>query len=273
MKTTLIHPTAIISPEAQIAPDVSIGAYVVIEGKVQVHSGTSIGALSVITGKVSIGKDCQISSQVAIGHPPQDLSYQGEETEVKIGDRVSLREFVTVQRGTVRGGGITSIEDDCFLMNYAHIGHDCSVGAGSILANNATLGGHVKVGNKVNMSAMFMVHQFVHIGDFSMLAGLSGTRKSVPPYVVVDGRPARIWKTNRIGLQRNGFSPEEMKAIEMAYRLLRKQEIKLALEEIDQEAKKVPVLANITGFYREAERGIIPFYSVNKDETNEETDL
>ncbi len=265
-----IHPTAIISEKAIISDNVQIGPYCIIDDQVKIGSNTIIGSHSVIAGNTQIGSDCMIHSHVSIGAEPQDLSYKGESTETIIGNKVVLREFVTIHRGTAKGRGKTEVLDNSFLMNYVHIGHDCKVGKNCIIANSTSLAGHVILDNNVNISALYLAHQFVEIGEFVMASGMSGTRKSIPPYVLVEGRPSRIMKVNVIGLERAGFSKDLIKMISQAYKLIQKKEIKLALAEIkEMTTSEYLQLKNITDFYDRmlnSSRGVISFLSLNDED-------
>jgi UDP-N-acetylglucosamine acyltransferase len=259
-----IHSTAIVSSKAQIASSAEIAAFCIIGDNVKIGENTYVGPYSVIEGHTEIGEECYLAATVSIGLKPQDISYKDEETKVKIGNKVIIREFCSIHRGTAKGTGVTVISDGCFLMNYVHIGHDCYLHEEVIIANGSHLGGHVTIHRKANISALFLAHQFIGVGELAMISGMSGCRKSVPPFVMVDGRPARIMRVNTIGLERAGISKEIIKEISDAYRLIRKQETKLALAEISERAKSVPELAKIVTFYREATRGVTSFVSMSQ---------
>ena len=265
-----IHNTSIISSKANIADNVEIGPYCIIGDQVEIASNTVIGSHSVIEGNTKIGSDCKIYSHVSIGGEPQDLSYKSENTETIIGNKVTLREFVTVHRGTAKGRGKTEILDNCFLMNYVHIGHDCRIGENCIIANGSSLAGHVILSNNVNISALYLAHQFVEIGELVMASGMSGTRKSIPPYVLVEGRPSRIMKINTIGLQRAGFSKDLIRLISQAYKLIQKKEIKVAFAEIkEMTTPEFQQLKNITDFYDRmlnSSRGIVSFLALDNED-------
>ncbi len=263
-----IHSTAIVSSEVELGSNVEIGPYCIIQGKVVIGNNTSIGSHSVIEGNTKIGNDCRLHPHVSIGLPPQDISFQGEDTKVVIGNGVVLREFCSVHKGTQKGRGETIIGDRCYLMNYVHVGHDCTLKNDIIIANGTQIGGHVTISEKANISAFFLAHQFIEVGKLCMISGMSGARKSIPPYVLIEGRPVRIMKVNTIGLQRAGYSSDEIKQISRSYQLLRKKETRLAIEEIKEIGQNFPAVLEVADFYERAldsRRGIIPFYSVDKE--------
>ncbi|MDJ0625025.1 MAG: acyl-ACP--UDP-N-acetylglucosamine O-acyltransferase [Candidatus Caenarcaniphilales bacterium] len=259
-----IHQTAIISPEAEIDTGVTIGPYCIIEENAVVSKGVSIGSHSVIGQNTIIGENCRIFPHVSIGLAPQDLSYSGEKTKAIIGKEVTLREFCTIHRGSSKGNGQTIIGDGCYFMNYVHVGHDCTVGNEVIIANGTNLGGHVVIHDKANISSLFLAHQFIEIGELSIISGHTGARKSIPPFVMAEGRPARIMKINTIGLERAGFSKECIKAISEAYKLLRKIPTNEANEEIKEMSKEFPQLLKILEFYQNSKKGVIAFYSAER---------
>lgn len=220
-----IHPTAIIDPLAEIADDVTIGPYVVIEGPVKIGSGTVIKSSAVLTGDTTLGKNCQVFPYAVIGEPGQDKHYQGENSRVIIGDECVLREGVTVHRGTGEDTE-TTIGDRCFLMSNAHVGHNCHVGDDCILISGCLLGGHVTVGERAVISGNTALHQFVRVGKMAMLGGVAAVVQDVPPYALTnhDGHVAGI---NVVGLKRAGFSSEERGEIKEAYRLIYRESLPL----------------------------------------------
>ena len=263
-----IHPTAIVSDKANLHESIDVGPYCIIGDGVTVGANTSIGAHTVIDGCTTIGSGCKISPHCGIGLPPQDIAYADEVTKVIIGNNVTIREFCTIHRGTVKGGGETIVGDEGFFMSYVHIGHDCKVGNKVIFANGVTLGGHVVVHDGANISALFLAHQFIEIGKLTMVSGLSGSRKSIPPFVLAEGRPSRIMRVNTVGLQRAGFSKELIKAISEAYQLIKRKETKTALAEIEALSEKFPELKDITDFYHrilDSSRGVTSFYSAERE--------
>lgn len=213
-----IHPTAIIEAGAEIATDVQIGPYAVIGPQVHIGSGTRIGAHAVISGETAIGRDNRIHSFASLGDAPQHLAYHDEPTRVTIGDRNVIREFVTINRGTAAGGGVTVVGDDNYVMAYAHIAHDCCLASRIVMANNASLSGHVSVGNGANLAGFAKVHQFCRIGDYSMVAADAVCLQDVPPYVLVQGAPAQPRGINTVGLRRRDVSSEAIAELKRAFR-------------------------------------------------------
>ena len=213
-----IHPTAVVDPTAELGEDVIIGPYVVINAHVRIGDRTKIGPQVVAGAFTTIGADNSIHGQASLGGDPQDFSYRGEETRLEIGDRNTVREFVTINRGTVKGGGVTRVGNDCLLMACSHIAHDCEIGDGVILANNVLLAGHVKVGRRANISGSAAAHHFVTIGEFAYVGGLTRLVQDVPPYVIIEGHPSRVRDLNKIGLSRGGVSDEEIEALRDVFR-------------------------------------------------------
>lgn len=215
-----IHPTAIIHNGAEIGEGTVIEPYVIIGPKVKIGKGNKIGAHTVIDGLTVIGDDNTIFPFVSIGLPPQDLSYQGEPTEVIIGDRNVIREGVTIHRGTIRGTGVTRIGNDNYLMAYSHVAHDCLIGNHVILANCASLAGHVFIDDHAVLGGLVGVHQFVRIGKYAFIGGLSGISMDIPPFMIAAGDRAKLYGPNIVGLKRAGFSSEAIMAIKRAYKIL-----------------------------------------------------
>ena len=223
-----IHPTAVIDPKAELADDVTVGAYSVIEGPVQIDSGCQIKPHVSICGRTRIGKNNRIFQFASIGEEPQDKKYHGEDTEVVIGDGNTIRECVTINRGTVDDAGVTRIGHDNWIMAYVHIAHDCQVSDHNIFANNASLAGHVQIGNHVILGGFSLLHQFTRVGDHAFTSMGSGVQRDVPPFVMAQGHPARPRGLNLEGLRRRGFDRERVSAIKKAYRLLYKSDLPLA---------------------------------------------
>ena len=201
----MIHPTAIISPGAQIGADVEIGPYSVIGERVSIGDGTRIGPHVVLQGPTTIGKKNQFFQFCSIGEIPQDLKFNMEDTELIIGDNNTFREFITINRGTAGGGGRTVIGSNCLLMAYTHVAHDCLIGNGVIMANNASLAGHIRIDDHAIIGGLSGIHQFVHIGSYAMIGGLSGVSKDVPPFTLAVGQRAILHGLNLTGLKRHGF--------------------------------------------------------------------
>ena len=216
----LIHATAIVHPQAEIAEGVRIGPYAIIAKDVSLGANTGIGAHAVIEPGTQIGKHCQIYPHAVIGGIPQSLKFKGVETFLRIGDYTMIREFCTINRGTAEGGGETVIGEPCFLMAYVHVAHDCRLGKEVIMANAATLGGHVIIEDYAIVGAITPVHQFVRIGAYVIVGGASGVGKDIVPYARASGIRAKIHGLNTVGLQRHGFSTETIKKLKQAYNLL-----------------------------------------------------
>jgi len=203
--STEIHPTAVVADGAEIGVDVRIGPHTVIGAQVQIGDRSSIGPQVVIDGVTTIGAENNILGQANVGGAPQDLSYQGEPTHLELGDRNTIREFVTINRGTLKGGGLTRIGDDCLLMACSHVAHDCELGNGVMMGNNVLLAGHVSVGDFAVINGAAAAHQFVTIGRNSYVGGLTRVIQDVPPFMILEGHPARVRKVNLIGLERSGI--------------------------------------------------------------------
>lgn len=221
MADAAIHPSAVVDPGARIGRDVSIGAFTLVGAEVEIGDGTRIGPHCSLHGPTRIGRDNHIVGHVAIGGEPQDKKFKGERTELIIGDRNTIREFVTLNRGTGDGGGVTRIGDDNWILAYSHVAHDCSVGNHCIFSNNSTLAGHVEIGDYVILSGFAGIHQFCRIGAHAFIGMGALVNGDVPPFVMVAadeyGRPRGI---NSEGLKRRGFDAERIGAIKRAYRAL-----------------------------------------------------
>jgi UDP-N-acetylglucosamine acyltransferase len=215
-----IHPTAIVHPGARLAEDVTVGPYAVIDDNVVIGRGSKVGAHAVIKPFVEIGEDCEIYQMASIGEIPQDLKFQGEESKLVIGNRNRIREFATLNRGTAGGGGVTRTGDDCFIMAYAHMAHDCIIGNNVILANAVQMGGHVHIEDYAIVGGGSVLHQFIRIGTHSMIGGGSAVPQDVPPYTNVAGNRAELHGLNLIGISRRGFSAEDIAALKKAYRII-----------------------------------------------------
>ncbi len=218
-----IHPTAIIDPSASIGAGTTVGAYSVIGAGVTIGENNWIGPHVVINGPTSIGEGNKIHQFASIGEAPQDLKYDGEPTRLEIGNRNTIREFVTINRGTPGGGGVTRVGSDNLLMAYIHIAHDCQIGNHVIFSNNASLAGHVTVGDYVILSGFTLVHQFCAIGDYAFTGMGSAIAKDVPPYLMINGNPAAPHGLNKVGLKRRGFSAEQIRALTEVYKILYRQ--------------------------------------------------
>jgi len=224
---TTIHPTAIVDPAAQLDPSVTVGPYAVIGPHVRIGARTSVGAHCVIEGHTTIGADNRIFQFASLGAEPQDKKYAGEPTRLVIGDRNTIREFCTFNTGTVQDQGETRVGDDNWIMAYVHIAHDCVVGNNVILANSATLAGHVHVGDQVIIGGLTGVHQYSRVGAHAMAGFASHVSQDVPPFMMVDGNPLAVRGLNIEGLRRRGFSAQRVSALKQAYRLLYRQGLTL----------------------------------------------
>ncbi len=219
-----IHSTAVIEDGAVLGADAEIGPYCVIGNRVRIGDGARLESHVVIAGRTTIGTRAHIFPFASIGHQPQDLKYKGEDSELIVGDNVTIREYVTINPGTEGGGMVTRIGDNCLLMTTAHVGHDCHIGDYVILVTNATLGGHVEIGDYGIVGGLAAVHQFVRIGRHAMIGGMSGVENDVIPYGSVIGNRARLSGLNIVGLRRRGFGRDDIHTLRAAYRLLFAQE-------------------------------------------------
>lgn len=259
MSSSLIHSTAIIHPGAQLGNNVSIGPYAIIGEHVVIGDGSSVGAHTVISGQTTIGRDNRIFQFNSLGEIPQDKKYAGEPTRLEIGDRNVVREFCTFNLGTVQDGGVTRIGDDNWIMAYVHLAHDCQVGNHTIFANNASLAGHVTVGDHAILGGFTGVHQFCKIGAHVMTGISSVVFKDIPPYVMAAGQPAAPHGINSEGLKRRGFSAEVLAALKRAYKTLYREGLTLneAREKLAGQAQSVPEIQALLDFIATSERGII----------------
>jgi len=255
-----IHPTAIVDPRAELAEDVTIGPYVVIEGEVKLGPGCVVGPFCRLEGPAVIAEGNRFVAYCSIGAPPQDLSYGGEPTRLEIGPQNLFREFVTVHRGTEKGGGVTRIGGYGLFMAYAHVAHDCQVGSHVIFANGGTLAGHVEVGDFATIGAFSAVHQFCRVGPYAFLGGFTVATKDCLPFMkTVGARPARCFGPNTIGLERKGFSPERREALKKAWRVLHNPKLTTseALARIEVELGNQQDVVLLLAFIRSSQRGVI----------------
>ena len=247
-----------ISKTAKIGKDVTIGPYAIVSDNVTVGDKTVIGPHAVIEPYVEIGSECQIFQFASVGAIPQSLKFNGEVTWTKIGRQCIIREFVTINRGTEEGGGWTKIGDGCLLMAYVHIAHDCMLGRNVVMANNATLAGHIEIGDCTTVGGLTAVHQFVRIGHFAFVGGKSVVVKDIPPYVLASGDRASLHGLNQVGLKRQGFSPETLKQLKKTYRLLFRIGLTQneAIERVAAEVETLPEVETFVEFIKSSERGI-----------------
>jgi UDP-N-acetylglucosamine acyltransferase len=255
----MIHPSALVHPAARVAPGVEIGAYAIVGEHVEIGAGTVIGPHVVIEGRTRIGAANRIAAFASIGGPPQDKKYGGEPTHLEIGDRNTIREYCTINTGTVQDQGVTRVGSDNWIMAYVHIAHDCRVGDNVILANNAQFAGHCHVGDWAIVGGMCGMHQYVKIGPHAMVGGGSILHQDVPPYVTCSGNPAKPYGVNSEGLRRRGFSAEAIASVRRAYKTLYRAGLSLedARAAIAAEREENPELGVLLDFLASATRGII----------------
>ncbi len=260
---THIHPTALVSPGAELADDVHVGAYSLIGPQVRIGSGTTVGPHCVIEGRTTIGRDNRIFQFCSLGAAPQDKKYAGEPTELHIGERNTIREFCTFNLGTAQDGGVTRVGDDNWVMAYVHLAHDVQLGSQTILANNATLAGHVQVGDWAIIGGLTGVHQFCKVGAHAIVGFQGHVSQDVPPYMTVAGHPLAVHGINAEGLRRRGFSADRIARIKQMHRLLYRDGLTLAkaIEAIaalpaDDEASQAD-RAVMQAFLAAAHRGIV----------------
>jgi len=254
-----VHPTAIIHPHAQVASSVTIGPYSLIGENVELGDSTEVMSHVVIDGRTRIGKNNRIFPFTSIGLAPQDLKYRGEPTTVEIGDDNSIREFVTIHRGTSEGEGITRIGSHNLIMAYVHIAHDCKLGDHVIMANGASLAGHVGIQDHATVGAFTMIHQFCRIGAYSFLGSATLVNQDILPYSKTSApRPVEVYGANRLGLERRGLTKEDMKELESAFRLLTRSKLNTtqALEAIAAKGFQSAHVEALVEFIRTSERGV-----------------
>ncbi|MEC9376420.1 MAG: acyl-ACP--UDP-N-acetylglucosamine O-acyltransferase [Pseudomonadota bacterium] len=256
---TLVHETAIIAKNANLDSNVEIGPYAIIGEDVSIGSGTIVGPHSVIKGETKIGENNRIFQFASIGDDPQDKKYNEEKTRLVIGNGNTIREYCTLNRGTIQDAGVTTLGDNNWLMAYVHIAHDCQVGNETIFANAATLGGHVKVGDYVIFGGFSAAHQFSRIGAHAFIANNCAVTRDVPPYLMASGRPAEPRGINTEGLKRRGFTREQNKVIKDVFRLLYRQGLRLeeAQGKINAMASSHDEVKIFAEFLNHSERGII----------------
>lgn len=254
-----IHPTAVVDPGAKIAAGVEIGPYAVIGDQVTIEADCWIGPHAVVQGPSHIGSGTQIFQFASVGAIPQDKKFAGENSRLEIGQGNTIRECVTINRGTDEGGGVTRIGDANWIMAYVHIAHDCHVGDGTVFANGASLAGHVQVDDHVTLGGFTLVHQFCRLGRGCFTSMGSCIRRDVPPWVMVSGDPAEPHGTNREGLRRHGFDAAAQQRLRNAYRILYKRGLRLehAIRDIEQSYADDATLMAMIAFIRDSQRGIV----------------
>jgi UDP-N-acetylglucosamine acyltransferase len=256
---SLIHATAIVSPEASLDPSVTVGPYTIIEKDVQIGAGSVIGSHCVIKGRTTIGRNNRIYQFSSIGEAPQDKKYAGEDTSLEIGDGNTIREYCTLNRGTVQDKGVTRLGNNNWLMAYVHIAHDCTVGNETIFANNVTLAGHVSVDDYVIWGGFSGAHQFVRVGAHAFIANNAAITRDVPPYLMASGQPAGPRGINIEGLKRRGFDSVQTRNIKNAFRLLYRSGLRLeeARDKIAELSLQQPELTIFAAFLEPSERSIV----------------
>lgn len=256
---TFIHETAIVSLEAKIGKDSFVGPFCTVGSEVTLGASVRLDSHVVVDGKTSIGDETHIFPFASIGLAPQDLKYGGEPTATEIGKRNHIREFVTVHRGTAGGGGLTKIGDDNLLMAQAHVAHDCQVGNNVIMANAATLAGHVEVADRSNIGAYSGVHQFCRVGLEAFVGGYSVVVKDAPPYAIIQGNHAKCYGLNKVGLKRRGYSKDTIEKLHHAYHLLltAKLNTSQAVERIKAEISDCAEVDILVRFIESSKRGVV----------------
>ena len=254
-----IHKSAIISSKAKLGTDVSVGAFSIIEDDVSIGNETRIDSSVLIANGARLGKGCEVSQGVVLATKPQDLKFGGEESELRVGDRTVLREYCTLNRGTEHGGGITQVGSDCLLMAYTHVAHDCKLGNQVILANAINMAGHVNIEDNVIIGGITAIHQFVKIGKYAFIGGLSRVTQDVPPYILTTGDPLKYYGPNSIGLKRQGFTTDQILSIKRSYKLIYRSKLNLvqAVDAIKNELELTKEVEVILDFIENSDRGII----------------
>jgi len=257
--STFIHETAIVSPKAKIGADCYIGAFSIIGDEVVLGDKVRLDSHVVVEGNTKIGDETHVYPFVSIGLAPQDLKYNGEPTATEIGKLNHIREFVTIHRGTQGGGGLTKIGDGNLLMAQAHVAHDCQLGNDIIMANAATLAGHVEIADRANVGAYSGVHQFCRVGLEAFVGGYSVVVKDAPPYAIIQGNHAKCYGLNKVGMKRRGYSKESIEKIQHAYRLLLSSKLNTtqAVEKIREEISDCKEVDILLDFIETSKRGIV----------------
>ncbi|HOV86010.1 MAG TPA: acyl-ACP--UDP-N-acetylglucosamine O-acyltransferase [Syntrophobacteraceae bacterium] len=251
-----IHPTAIVSPKAELGENVKVLPYSIIGSQVTIGSGSVIGPHAIVDGRTTLGRNNQVFPFATVGYPPQDISYKGEDTECVIGDGNIIRESVTIHRGTAKGGGITRIGNGCCVMAYVHVAHDCNIGNHVILSSGIGMAGHVEIHDHAIVGGMVAIHQFVRIGSFAFVGGMSGLRMDIPPYMLAHGAPAKLYGPNLVGLRRHKFPMQTVQALKRAYKILFRSTltVKDAVDKIREEIEPLPEIEKLLQFMQEDSR-------------------
>ena len=255
----MIHPSAVVSPKAEVAEDAFVGPFCVVGDEVRLGARTRLESHCVVEGRTEIGEDTRLFPFVSVGLAPQDLKYRGEPSETRIGRRCSIREFVTVHRGTEGGGMLTSVGDDCLVMAQAHVAHDCLVGNKVIMANAATLAGHVRVEEGANIGAYSGVHQFCRVGREAYVGGYSVVVKDAMPFALTVGNHAKCYGLNVVGMRRRKYPKEVVEALHRAFHLLLSARLNTtqALQRVREEVSGFAEVVELVRFIETSERGVV----------------
>jgi len=258
MTSKRIHPTAIISEDAEISADVEIGAFAIVGEGCTIGAGCVIAPRATLERNVTLGRSVKVGIGTILGGAPQDLKYAGEETAVEIDDDTVIREYATINRGTAHSFK-TTVGKNCLIMSYVHIGHDCRIGDSVILSNVVQLAGHVAIDDKAIISGMAAVHQFARIGRHSFIGGMSRVSKDIPPFLKAVGNPVKLYGLNTVGLQRSGMDDATILELKRAYRLLFRSDLNLtqAIERVQSELEPLPEVKELIGFVEASDRGVV----------------
>ncbi len=257
---TDIHPSSIIDSTAELGVDVRIGPYVVVGAEVKIGDGSFLESHTVVKDFTEMGANNHVHPHAVIGGEPQHSAYKGEKTYTRIGDNNSIRECVTIHRGTAHGEGETRIGSDCMFMAYSHIAHDCTIGNNVIMANAVNLAGHVEVGRNVIISGLSAVQQFIRIGEFAFLGGASGYNLDIPPFMLAHGIRGALYGLNLIGLRRNGFDSATCKGLKKAYKIIFRSGLtkEASLKQVEKELVGIAEVDRLVAFIRESKSGVTP---------------
>src|SRR3982751_385787 len=256
--TSRIHPTALVSANAELASDVEVGAYAIVGKSCKIGNGCVIAPRATLERNVVLGQNVRVGMGTIVGGPPQDLKYAGEETTVEIGDGTVIREYATINRGTAHSFK-TTVGRNCLLMSYVHLAHDCHIGNNVILSNVVQLAGHVTVEDRAIISGLSAAHQFVRIGRQSFIGGMSRVSKDIPPFLKAVGNPVRLYGLNTVGLQRSGMDEATIKELKRAYRLLFRSDLNVtqAIDRAQEEIDNLPEVRELIHFVEASERGVV----------------
>lgn len=255
---TLVHPTAIIDPDADVASGVTVGPFSIIGPGVVVGRGTVLGSHVLVERDTTLGEQCQIAKGAVVGSDPQDLKYEGEPSRLVVGDRTVVREYATLNRGT-KASGKTVVGSDCLIMAYAHVAHDCEIGNHVVLSNAVNMAGHVVIEDWAMVGGLTAIHQFVRIGAHSFCGGGSRVPQDIPPYLRVAGNPVKLYGLNAVGFERRGISEDVRRALKQTYQVLFQSKLTLtrALDLAESEVEQIPEVRHLLTFIRSSKRGVI----------------